>query len=196
MHEWILDVLADPTTHQPLQVAEIREREDGAIREGWLKAYDGAEIPIHDGIPRFVGTDRPDTQVATSFGYKWSKRSSYETPTFIAWYRHWLLEKYGFGDQHQLADHFSRFTRVLEVGCGSGLSSVISLEGLRPDQQWVGLDLSTAIDVARDRIGEHPNTAFVQGDALALPFKRTSFDAVFSEGVLHHTSSASSRRCA
>jgi SAM-dependent methyltransferase len=56
----------------------------------------------------------------------------------------------------------------------------------------VGLDLSTAIDIARERLRASTNTDFVQADALALPFRAATFDAIFSEGVLHHTSSTRS----
>jgi ubiquinone/menaquinone biosynthesis C-methylase UbiE len=136
-----------------------------------------------------VGGDEPAGQVAESFGYKWSRRSSYESDSFATWYEAWLLQKYGFDDADHLRSHFARFKRVLEIGCGSGMSSVISLNGLGPDQRWVGLDLSSAVDVAAQRMGDRPNTAFVQADALALPFAPGTFDAIFSEGVLHHTPS-------
>ena len=53
----------------------------------------------------------------------------------------------------------------------------------------VGVDISEAIDVALDRLGSYPGTSFVQADILQLPFKPASFDAIISEGVLHHTPS-------
>jgi SAM-dependent methyltransferase len=55
--------------------------------------------------------------------------------------------------------------------------------------EWVGADISTAIDVAQDRLRGVPGTHFVQADLLQLPFREHSFDAIFSEGVLHHTPS-------
>jgi len=189
VHSWLVPLLVDPVTGAGLRLEPERPDDHGDIAEGWLVGEGEVTYPIRGGIPRFVGADGPEGQVAESFGYKWSQAPSYDNPDFANWYRNWLLEKYGFHDEARLRSHFSRFTRVLEVGCGSGMSSVVSLGGLGPSQQWVGLDLSTAIDIARERLGDRQNTAFVQADVLALPFQAGTFDAVFSEGVLHHTRS-------
>jgi arsenite methyltransferase len=54
---------------------------------------------------------------------------------------------------------------------------------------WVGADISAAIDVARERLAAIPNSHFVQADILQLPFAPSTFDAIISEGVLHHTPS-------
>jgi ubiquinone/menaquinone biosynthesis C-methylase UbiE len=53
----------------------------------------------------------------------------------------------------------------------------------------VGVDISLAIDVARQQLGHIANTHFVQADAMQLPFPDSTFDAIVSEGVLHHTPS-------
>ena len=53
--------------------------------------------------------------------------------------------------------------------------------------KWIGVDVSVSIDVAQERLGQFPNTQFVQADLLSSPFRKEMFDTVFSEGVLHHT---------
>jgi SAM-dependent methyltransferase len=50
----------------------------------------------------------------------------------------------------------------------------------------VGVDLSSAVDVAFDRTRHLDNVLIVQGDMLRLPLRR-AFDYAFSIGVLHHT---------
>jgi SAM-dependent methyltransferase len=103
----------------------------------------------------------------------------------------WCLERYGFPSLDAWASHFEDFGRVLDVGCGSGLSSGVWLSsgGWSGQGMWVGVDVSTAVDVARARLTSIASTHFVQADALDLPFADGTFGAVFSEGVLHHTPS-------
>jgi SAM-dependent methyltransferase len=103
----------------------------------------------------------------------------------------WLVEKYGFPSFAEWAGYFSTRDRILDVGCGSGLSSSLFIDSpyWTGEAMWVGADISAAVDVARDRLGHCPNTHFVQADALQLPFRNGSFDTIFSEGVLHHTPS-------
>src|SRR5260370_24585378 len=81
--------------------------------------------------------------------------------------------------------YFASRRRILDAGCGSGFSSSLWLDGVAAP--WVGADISSAIDVACERLGHLPNTHFLQGDILQLPLQDQAFDTIFSEGVLHHT---------
>jgi len=68
--------------------------------------------------------------------------------------------------------------RTLDVACGTGFMT----QHLRGEV--VGLDQSDAmIEVARARL---PETTFVQGDALDLPFPDASFDRVFASYFYCH----------
>ncbi len=42
--------------------------------------------------------------------------------------------------------------------------------------------------VAKKNYGKINNLSFKKGDVLNLPFKKNTFDTVFSNGVIHHTS--------
>jgi SAM-dependent methyltransferase len=84
---------------------------------------------------------------------------------------------------------FASRRRILEAGTGSGLSASVSLSGVGGNQEWVGLDISAAIDLAQERLGHLRNTHFVQADVGRLPFRERTFDTIFAEGVLHHTPS-------
>lgn len=67
---------------------------------------------------------------------------------------------------------------LLDLGCGGG--RVVELLG-EAGYRVVGLDLSTrALRTARQRLG--PGGRLVQGDAVALPFADSAFDAVVSLG--------------
>jgi SAM-dependent methyltransferase len=74
---------------------------------------------------------------------------------------------------------------VLEAGCG------IATDGLqfaRAGARYTGVDFSaTAIELARHRFElEGIDGAFVNASITQLPFPDTSFDLVYSHGVIHH----------
>src|SRR5215469_229160 len=76
--------------------------------------------------------------------------------------------------------------RVLEIGLGQGADSE-SL--IRRGAVWSGVDL-TAESVERVRtrltLRDLPFEQLRQGSVLDLPFADSTFDMVFSHGVLHH----------
>jgi len=76
--------------------------------------------------------------------------------------------------------------RVLEIGLGQGADSE---QIIRRGAIWSGLDL-TAESVERVstrlRLRGLPYERLECGSALAIPFDDSSFDMVFSHGVLHH----------
>jgi arsenite methyltransferase len=189
VHESLLEILVDPISKGRLRVDAIRAA-DGEVLEGALRAEGGRSYAITEGIPRFVLTeDEGQRQTEGSFGYKWSQRESYESAEFLDGYHRWLRQKYGFATDEEMRDFFGGKRRTLEVGCGGGLSASVSLSGRDEGREWVGVDISKAVDVARERLGQVPGAHFVQADILQLPFRERSFDAIFAEGVLHHTPS-------
>lgn len=76
--------------------------------------------------------------------------------------------------------------RVLEIGLGEGSESE---RLIREGAYWSGVDL-TAESIARVRtrltLRELPYQELRQGSVLDLPFADSTFDMVFSHGVLHH----------
>lgn len=77
-------------------------------------------------------------------------------------------------------------TRLLEIGLGEGAESE---QLLRRGARWTGVDI-TDESVRRVRrrliLRGLPAMALLRASATALPFADSSFDAVFSHGVLHH----------
>ncbi len=145
---------------------EIREHQDG-FRCGRCEQI----YPRVDGLLRFV-----DAEYYTgSFGYQWHEHAD------ARW-----------GEESELT--FQRKTGfspaelkgklVLDVGCGNGRFADVAS---RLGAHVVGIDLSTAAEVAARNLADRPSVAILQADALRLPFKPGSFDYIYSIGVLHHT---------
>ncbi len=72
--------------------------------------------------------------------------------------------------------------RVLDLGCGTGLLSE-RLRGELPSVRIVGCDYSGGM--IRHAAARSRRVAWVQGDALQLPFRAAAFDAVVSTEAFH-----------
>jgi SAM-dependent methyltransferase len=138
-----------------------------------------------------------DNQAQTSetFGFKWKKRDTYESPSVQQEWRRWLFEKYFDNDPSRLTallQASSGRMSILDAGCGSGGSALLLFGEHLRDHDYVGVDISDSVQVARERFAERGIPArFEQYDLNAIPEDLGQFDVIFSEGVLHHTDSVS-----
>lgn len=176
MREELLELLVDPETKQPLRL-------EGDQLVGGSRPY-----PVVNGIPRISSRASDDQrQTEESFGFKWQQTATYGSEGMMEFAGAWLAERYGFESVAEMRAWFGSRKRILDAGCGSGYSAAALLERGPDRRMWVGVDISTAIDVAQERLGGIDGTHFVQADVMHLPFANETFDTVFSEGVLHHT---------
>lgn len=111
------------------------------------------------------------------------------SPEFFEHIRPWM-NPYKFPWIMQRIDEQARDLKgkkLLEIGCGMGYDS---LEFIRRGVRVTGLDLTpNAVDFAKRHFevaGAEADEVIV-GNALDLPFSDESFDAVWSNGVLHAT---------
>jgi SAM-dependent methyltransferase len=154
--------------------ALVEER--GEILAGALRCPGcGNEYPIRDGIPRFVR----DQGYVASFGFEWSRwrRTQFDTAS-----RRTSESTFVGSTGRRPADLHGQV--VLDAGCGAGRYMDLAA---RAGAETIGVDLSSAIDVARENLGHRPNCSFVQADLLHAPFLPHTFDFIYSIGVLHHT---------
>jgi len=164
---------------------------NGAPRPAGRCTLPGGEYVLHDGILRQEGAYSADqAQTQDAFGFKWSKRETYESEALQSFARDWLVQRYLQGDPGRLSEYFADGARVLDAGCGSGYSAIALLGDVLERVHYLGADISTAVEVAKRRFEERGLPGeFLQADFTSLPFEGPTFDAIFAEGTLHHTDS-------
>lgn len=120
---------------------------------------------------------RKDTeQSALNFGGSWERFGSLKEA-----YRNQFLDWIRF---HSLDEEFFRGKVILDFGCGKGRHSYLASRfGAK---EVIGIDVSSAVDVAYRNTRHLRSVHIVQTDIYALPLRSASFDYVFSIGVLHH----------
>jgi len=193
MRESLLSLLVDPIEKSVLEAQVDQWNSKGDLMSGFLRGAGGRSYRIVNGIPRFVLTE-DDSQIQTkdSFGFKWRQRETYESRRVSTVIRPWLIQRYGFANLEDMREFFASRRLILDAGCGSGFTASLWMNRTWQrggEVEWVGLDISNAIDVARERLVAIPGTHFIQGDMLQMPFREWAFDTIFSEGALHHTPS-------
>src|SRR5262249_37660222 len=98
MRRSLLDILVDPISKGQLRLVDVSAGANDDVQTGAL-ANDERRYAITASIPRFVeAVDDDQGQTSGSFGYKWQRRSSYDSPAVQARAKEWLVERYGFGD--------------------------------------------------------------------------------------------------
>lgn len=77
-------------------------------------------------------------------------------------------------------------SRALDVGCGTGGTTIAVARRLGPSGSAIGIDISEPmIAAARARGAKEGAVTFIAGDAETYPFKRASFDTLISRfGVM------------
>ena len=144
--------------------------------------------------PSVIQTANPSTeqsQTREAFGFKWAKRDTYESSAVAAKMKSWLFERYCGGDSGLLSTWLEGGRKIiLDAGCGSGHSGQLFFGEHLRNHDYLGVDISNAVEVAKVRFEEagFPGE-FLQSDLLTAPIPDASLDMIFSEGVLHHTDS-------
>lgn len=114
-----------------------------------------------------------EQRTITSYSYQWRK--------FKQMFPHW--EQVFVESIKPIEPSFFPGRVGLDGGCGFGRSLYYAASY---GAEMIGLDLSEAIEAARENTRHLPNVHLVQGDIFHPPVKRRRLDFVYSIGVLHH----------
>src|SRR5438876_5102179 len=77
--------------------------------------------------------------------------------------------------------------RVLDIGSGAGMDSLIAALQVGPEGSVTGIDMTPEmLEKARRGVAELgvSNVTFIEGEAESLPFEDASFDVVLSNSVI------------
>ena len=205
MKRRLLELLACPRCQSEFDVEVFSATtEDGVeeIEEGLLRSSCGDWYPIVQGIPvilpnalsiyqefsqqyadrlpawsiseeevRLFEQEKKKTQ--DSFGFEWTVYSAVRDE-----------RDQGYALEGGLTPDFFKDKLILDAGCGYGRHTKVVHDF---GAEVVGIDLSVAVLNARRTTRDLPRAHIVQADLFAPPFRKESFDLVFSWGVLHHT---------
>lgn len=168
--------------------------------------------PIYEGVPRLLTFQ---TGVVDNFVKQYAKRISRELPGFTTpheaampgeetvlrtfsseWVNYdWDERSYWnlsademYKCMHFLLDLARRPVRdklVLEVGIGIG--GIADYMARKEQCELIGMDLGYAVDPAYKNFGKNAFLHVVQASVFAPPFLESTFDLVYSQGVIHHT---------
>ena len=149
----------------------------GEILEGSLRCEDcKQEYPIAGAIPRFV----KDDDYADSFGLQWNRfRTEQLDPCNGTTYSEQRFRTETGWDSSGTRDEWT-----LDAGCGAGRFLEVASRG---QAQVVGIDLSRAVDAARENLFGRENVHLVQASIYQLPFRKGTFGRGYSLGVIQHT---------
>ncbi|MBX3265914.1 MAG: methyltransferase domain-containing protein [Acidobacteria bacterium] len=173
MRQTLLEKLVCPKCKDVLATLDTSDE----IIEGELECTGcNSRFPISNGIPRFV----PMENYASSFGYQWNRfrkeqLDSYNGTTLSA-DRFWGETGW---NKKELKGRW-----VVDAGCGAGrfLDAASSSEA-----EIIGVDISSAIDAAKESLEGRENVHFVQASIYELPFREGTIDYCYCIGVIQHT---------
>ncbi|MBN1105168.1 MAG: methyltransferase domain-containing protein [Deltaproteobacteria bacterium] len=149
------------------------------VDEGSLSCPRGHTFPISGSIPRLLPTGVKRQRTRETFDVEWTGFKHGE-------------RIYGHSREEELEDFFCRMAvepallkgkTVLDAGCGVGR---LALGISRLAREVVAMDFSEGVEGARETARGSPHVHIVQGDLMCPPFRRGSFDHVYSKGVLHY----------
>ena len=189
MRRSLKDEIVCPLCSGAFEVSGPTQVDAGDVVSGSLVCGScGSAWPVVEGVPSLVGDPGDMSKVQSSFGFQWTSyyQHRFEQETVFGRTAEQDLAYFLYSMGLQAEDIEGK--RILDAGCGCG--RLTRMLGELGAAQVVGFDISDAAHVAYDQCLHLSNVNIVQADIFRLPFKPSSFDLVWSNGVIHHTPDA------
>ena len=176
-----------PTCHSDFRL-QTRSKVKNEIKEGILictKCND--KFKITKGIPRFVVDLAKDfVRTEMAFSAKWrTHHRNHHAKDWISWQKNWFLERFDWKSIKKFNTFLKSQNFILDAGTGIGNSA--KMLSANKSSTVFALDASDSIDFAYKKYGKSSNIHFIQADIRQLPFRKSFFNYIFSDQVLHHT---------
>ena len=129
-------------------------------------------------------------QTANSFKQKWTNANNFfldTTTSDSSDINRWILNRNGFDNTDEFSSWIGSKTRILDAGCGIGRVSLLISKFLNQESSLVGIDL-VAHEIAAKNLEGVPRCSFLFGDLLGDLNSLGTFDLIYCQEVLHHTS--------
>jgi SAM-dependent methyltransferase len=134
-------------------------------------------------VPDFSGEEAASVE---GFQFQWEKRRAGEFETETLYGKTIEDEEAQFFQYLGLRQADVHGKLVLDAGCGSGrLVTVLASQGI----DVVGIDLTSTVFAIDQKARERglDNLTLVRGNLRAIPIRSSTFDCIWSGGVIHHT---------
>ncbi len=173
----LLDILACPKCGSSLTLESEKTQDSREISEGGLTCKGCQKTyPITNGIPRFVEQDN----YASSFGYQWNLFRKEQIDSFNGT----NLSAERFWTETGWTKESLKGKWILDAGCGAGRFLDVASTS---EAEIVGIDISNAVDAAKENLKGRENVHLVQASLYELPFRKDVFDCCYCIGVIQHT---------
>lgn len=145
-----------------------------------LTCSDGHSYPIHKNVPCLL-LENHSHVISDSFSHQWAQ---FNYDNDLTWGKSADERIEEFLRQLEVHAVDVKGKMVLDAGCGNGiLSEAIKRLGARV----IATDVSESVFAASQRFRQHDDLLFVRADLMQSAFAPSSFDIIYSGGVLHHT---------
>jgi ubiquinone/menaquinone biosynthesis C-methylase UbiE/uncharacterized protein YbaR (Trm112 family) len=148
----------------------------------YLEDYNDTKIKLEQTFPSLLSyCSKKNEKTKKSFEFEWSFLSSEKKDKI--WHDDITKLTTVFIDEVGKELSYFQDKIIIDIGSGHG---VMTTQIAKVSELAIGVELSNAVENAYLR-STYSRAFFIQGDLQFLPFNSSTFDVLYSSGVIHHT---------